>query len=553
MTLSPGFPIARALIALGLALVSLACGGRNRGKVELSQGERDWLRAHPVVRVAPIPDYAPLEWIDAKGRVQGVTPDLLKLLEARSGLRFEYLPAGSWQEALDLVKAGKADCVDLAAPTEERKEYLAFTRSYMEIPDVVVVNEDWTGPTTLDGLVGHRMVVVRGYAVNDWMRRKHPGIIQVEVPDLLTGLRRVSFGGGEAMVVNLAPATYHIREQKITNLKVVSDSGFYYRLGFGVRKDLPELLGIIDKTLATLTEGEVEAISGKWFEVRARWRPSPLQWAALAGGLVLVAAASGLAWIWTLRIQVRERTEALRLQLAQQKRLEERQEAFVVMITHELRTPLTAVKGAMDLLAGAELDDTRKRELVRISKDNADRLVLLVNDLLDLERFGAGAVDLEVAEVDPANLLREVTEACQTYASPLGVRIQVEPGDPDLPACPMDGRRMAQVLFNLLSNAIKHSPEGGVVRLHAGREDGWLRIEVWDEGAGIPKELVPRLFEPFIQGEIQGRGPKGTGLGLAISRALVELHQGRIGVECGPAGGSRFFVLLPLAPGAAQT
>ena len=553
MTDFTGFSFARSLMALGLILGSLSCGVGSRGKVDLSQGERAWLRAHPVVRVAPIPDYAPLEWVDPTGRVQGVAPDLLKLLEARSGLRFEYVPTGSWQEALDLVKGGKADCVDLAAPTEARMEYLAFTRSYMEIPDVVVVNEGWTGPTTLDGLVGHRMVVVRGYAVNEWMQRKHPGIIQVEVPDLLTGLRMVSFGGADAMVVNLAPATYHIREQKITNLKVVSDSGFFYRIGFGVRKDLPELLGIIDKTLATLTEGEVEGISGKWFEVHARWRPSPIQWAALAGGLMLVAAASGFAWIWTLRIQVRERTEALRRQLAEQKRLEERQDAFVVMITHELRTPLTAVKGAMDLLAGADLDETRKRELVRMSKDNADRLVLLVNDLLDLERFGAGAVDLEVMEVDPGGLLREVQEACQTYASPLGVRIRVEPLDPELPRCSMDGRRMAQVLINLLSNAIKHSPEGGVVRLHARREGGWLRIEVWDEGAGIPKELVPRLFEPFIQGEIQGRGPKGTGLGLAISRALVALHQGKIGVEPGPAGGSRFYILIPLAPGAAQT
>lgn len=239
--------------------------------------------------------------------------------------------------------------------------------------------------------------------------------------------------------------------------------------------------------------------------------------------------------------------------MAEQRRLEQRQEAFVAMITHELRTPLSAVKGAMDLLADAGLDDTRKRELVRMSKDNADRLVLLVNDLLDLERFGAGAVDLDVTEVDPAGLLHEVAEACQTFASPLGVRIRVEPLDPDLPRCSMDGRRMAQVLINLLSNAIKHSPEGGEVRLHARQEGGWLRIEVSDEGAGIPEEFLPRLFEPFIQGELQGRGPKGTGLGLAISRALVELHHGRIGVEPGPAGGSRFFIMLPLAPGTGQS
>jgi signal transduction histidine kinase len=223
---------------------------------------------------------------------------------------------------------------------------------------------------------------------------------------------------------------------------------------------------------------------------------------------------------------------------------------FVSMASHELRTPLTSIHGALQLaLAGsAERLEAEDREMLEISLKSTERMVRLVNQLLDLSRIEAGARTMVPGLVDPAELLHETVKAMQVQAVDRQVRLEVSSDDrlPKLHGCHDD---LARVLVNLLSNAITYSPRGSTIRATAARTPDGIEFSVTDCGPGVPSEHVDRLFKPFSRVGVEDRQVTGgTGLGLAISRAIVDQHGGRIWVEPSAPTGCRFAFVIPPAP-----
>jgi PAS domain S-box-containing protein len=245
--------------------------------------------------------------------------------------------------------------------------------------------------------------------------------------------------------------------------------------------------------------------------------------------------------------------------LGGRREVERMKSEFVSTVSHELRTPLTSIRGSLGLIEGGLMGEVPAPalELVRIARANTERLVRLVNDLLDLDKLEQGQLELGLREVAPAQLLAGARQAVEGMAEAQGVRLELSAPE-GLPAVEGDPDRLVQVLTNLLSNAVKFSERGGrvVVRAEVVRwtlaERDALRFSVRDEGPGIPSALLPRLFQRFQQLDASDERAKGgTGLGLAISRALVEQHGGRIGVDSQVGWGSTFFFELPL-PGASD-
>lgn len=219
---------------------------------------------------------------------------------------------------------------------------------------------------------------------------------------------------------------------------------------------------------------------------------------------------------------------------------------FVSMASHELRTPLTSVHGALQLaLSGSgRLLDPEDRELLEISQANTERLVRLVNDLLDLSKIESGRMPFVVAPVSVAALVEDAARGMQGLASTRGTRITctVAEGLPDLVG---DRDHLMRVVANLLSNAVKYSPPGSVVAITAAMTPEGVEIAVEDEGPGIAPDQLDRLFLPFSRvGAHERQTTGGTGLGLAISRAIIEQHGGRIRVEPRDPTGCRFAFLL---------
>jgi len=224
---------------------------------------------------------------------------------------------------------------------------------------------------------------------------------------------------------------------------------------------------------------------------------------------------------------------------------------FVSVVSHELRTPLTSIRGSLGLLSGGVVGgplDPEQAQLIALAVSNTDRLIRLVNDILDLERSQRGATPLQAGLYLVDDLLGAAVSNVAGFAAENSIVVCTR-FEPDLPAYG-DRDRIVQVLVNLLGNAIKFSPAGSEVQLVASDAGaGRVRFAVTDEGAGIPESQLPFLFEPFRQGDSSDTRVKGgTGLGLAISRSIVEQHGGWIDVESREGQGSAFVFELPGPP-----
>ncbi len=219
---------------------------------------------------------------------------------------------------------------------------------------------------------------------------------------------------------------------------------------------------------------------------------------------------------------------------------------FVSMVGHELRTPLTTIRTSIDLLHEAEagaLNATQQR-IVEVLENNSDRLLHLIDDLLDMSALDSGRVEVSQTTIDLSDAVREAIEGERAEAETKSIALQVDHPAGGVPVW-ADRARLRQVLANLISNAVKYTPDGGHVTVRVVASDPFARVDVVDDGIGIPVAEQARLFEKFFRTREGQRQSGGTGLGLAIARSIVELHGGEIWCESDGRSGSTFSFTLP--------
>lgn len=221
---------------------------------------------------------------------------------------------------------------------------------------------------------------------------------------------------------------------------------------------------------------------------------------------------------------------------------------FIANVSHELRTPLTAIRGSIGLMLGGVFGDMPKKaeDMARICQHNSERLLFLVNDLLDLQKIEQGKLEITPVPVDASPLLRSCVQNLQSYAQEFGSKIVLNDQAPHA-VVNLDPDRLQQVLTNLLSNAVKFSPKNSVVMLWARTETHQLVIGVQDQGPGIPEALHRRIFEPFTRlGQPDSQVQPGSGLGLSISKKLVQYMGGQISFSSQEGIGTTFELRFPL-------
>jgi PAS domain S-box-containing protein len=226
--------------------------------------------------------------------------------------------------------------------------------------------------------------------------------------------------------------------------------------------------------------------------------------------------------------------------------IEKLKQSFVSMVSHELRSPLTSLQFCFKMLAKGHLGKLNEdgMQKVNISEKNVQRLISLVNEILDAERLESGKLTIERAPNELQEILDLAADSVNALAHSAGVKIDVEETEVELDA---DKNRLVQVVINLLSNAIKFSPRDSTITVSARPMDGAVRIGVTDQGRGIPSEHLDLIFKRFYQVKRTDASEKGgTGLGLAICKAIVEGHGGEIGVESAVGEGSTFWFSLPI-------
>ena len=261
------------------------------------------------------------------------------------------------------------------------------------------------------------------------------------------------------------------------------------------------------------------------------------------GGVTLAVTAARLGGpdagvVWTLR------------DISERARLEQAKTDFVATASHELRSPLTSIKGFIELLQSTENDNLtdRQREFINIALQSTDRLVDLVNDLLDVARIESGEYEIQPRSCDLRDTLEEVAALMSPRLEDKHQRLVVEISERRPPAL-VDPARVRQIVTNLLTNAHQYTGEHGTITLRLDADAQATRIAVSDTGHGMSAEDVRHVFDRFYRGASSDRRSPGTGLGLPIVKSLVELHGGTIDVRSEVGVGTTFTITLPPAPG----
>jgi signal transduction histidine kinase len=256
----------------------------------------------------------------------------------------------------------------------------------------------------------------------------------------------------------------------------------------------------------------------------------------------------------------REEQYQNKIKLTQRSELDTLKDEFISTVSHELRTPLTSIRGALGLLSSGVIGgvDAKAQNLLRIAVTNTDRLIRLINDILDLERMESGRAPLQIRRCSLLDLTHQAIESMTGMAESNNVSLELAPLSAAESLSPAqaaaaealyfdgDSDRILQVLTNLLSNAIKFSPPASIIRIHTEATVNSILLKVADEGRGVPADQLDSIFDRFQQVEpSDARQKGGTGLGLAICRSIIQQHCGSIWAERNLTVGTTLCVMLP--------
>jgi len=269
----------------------------------------------------------------------------------------------------------------------------------------------------------------------------------------------------------------------------------------------------------------------------------------LAVGLVKwIPSVQGVSDLVETRTKnLQEAHDQLVSEIKERERAENAKHEFTSVVSHELRTPLTSIKGSLGLIKSGAVGEVPEKvqSMLDIAYSNSERLILLINDILDIEKIRSEGMDFHMGPMDIVSLVEESIEANKGYAVEKNIRFTKVDGEQKAMVFG-DRDRLMQVLSNLLSNAAKFSPEGEQVDISVAREGDVIRVAVKDNGPGVPEEFRESIFDMFTQiDSTDSRQSGGTGLGLSIAKVIVEHHKGNISLDTTMGVGSTFNFTLP--------
>ncbi len=278
--------------------------------MDLTHKERSWLASHPVIRVGSDPFWAPIESRSSEGTFSGLSIDYLRTIESYLGVKFEIDRDSSWQQIIEKAKTGEIDMITAVTYTQERGAFLDFTESYLISPIKMFAGAGAGYIGSLGELKGMKVSVVQGYATEDFLRKDHPEIELVLVPDIASGIKKIIKGDADIFVGNFIAVGYELSKMGNNAIKVVGDTEYSYDLGVGVRKDWPILRSIVQKAINEIPLNEKNDIYRRWIPltVEARFDYIKLLYYFIP---VVILIAIFIAWNWQLKVQVAKRTVEL--------------------------------------------------------------------------------------------------------------------------------------------------------------------------------------------------------------------------------------------------
>lgn len=553
--LHPGSLLRCGLLALllgasGARILGAPASTATGEPIALTAAERAWLAQHPVVRVGYDPAWPPFSERAPDGRGVGIDADVLALVAQRLGVKFELVTRAKWTEVYDAAARGEIDMLAGTARTPEREKVFHFTAPYFVFPLVIVTRNDEPIVWSVLDLAGRRVAGVRNYAPTIELQRQYPTLDFSLRDTVEEAMKLVADGDADAFISNLPNVSFVAKVRGLANLKIAGVMPQTFDLCYAVRPDWPELVPILDRAIGSLTEAERLAIVHPWIRVDyakvIRW---DLVWKTSVVGLAIVGAVLG-AFLFHNRKLAGELAERTRLQAeverahAELTHLMEEKTELMNMAAHDLRSPLTGITLSLDYLRAVPGDYATLERVAAATR----QMRRLIDDLLDVQALEEGKRKFKREPVDVVAVVQEVIAAQEADAGRKKIRLAITEVAAGLPRAEADAGALRQVFDNLISNALKFSPPGRAVAITLRTWEVYVRVEIDDEGPGVPPDERERIFLKYARGSAHPTaGEKSTGLGLSIVRQLMTAMNGRVWCENRAAGGAFFVVVIPLA------
>ncbi|MEP3245822.1 MAG: transporter substrate-binding domain-containing protein [Sneathiella sp.] len=525
-------------------------------KLRLSGREREWLKAHPVIRVAADTHFPPVESIGQDGIFSGIAMDYLAELTSILGVTFDTSSHQNWASSVEKVKEKELDMFSAVAKTAKRKDIAFFTDPYIKLPQVIFALDNVPYINGLAGLKNRKVAVVKGYAVADHLKAGNWGIDILEVAHVTEGLEKLQQRKVDAYIGSILVTSAALRENGLTNIRVAGQTPFENELALGIRKDWPEFAAILQKALRTIPDETRQQIMQKWIGLKISEKTDyTLFWQLAGGGIVVFCIFLG----WNAYLQHRMRLQKKSYQvLEQQLRHSQKMDAVGQLtggIAHDFNNILAIILGNLELL-----HESLNKERDNEAKGRIDAALMGTRRGADLTRklLNFSRNDTEGAKCINVNEFVQNLEGLLKKSLTVTIDIEFELSD-ELWTVDVDPGDLQDALINLSINARDAMPEGGSLvfstqnkildtdyaRLNPQAKAGeYVMLSVSDTGQGMSSDIKEHVFEPFFTTKAQG---KGTGLGLSMVYGFVKRSQGHIEIYSEIDEGTTFKIYLPRA------
>ncbi|MEN4053292.1 MULTISPECIES: transporter substrate-binding domain-containing protein [Sulfurimonas] len=509
--------------------------------LQLNDKEKTWLEQHKMIKHTGDPDWLPFEAFTQKGEYIGIISDGLNVIEANTGLKFKVLPSTSWNESLEMLKSGKVDMLTETTDSYLRKNYL-FTKAFLSNSIVIIMRTRSSYIDNIEQLRDKKIVMIKDYGYVHKIEEKYKNIHFYKVRNIQEGLEAIATGKYDVMLVTMALGSYAIHAMQLSNVQIVGKTEFTTQVGFAINpKDKP-LVGILNKAFDSLDEPTKQAILSNWITHKYVEKIDyKMIWQVAIISFLIVTAVL----LWTLRLK-REIRRRIKLEKENQEMLVQQAKHAVLgemmdAVAHQWKQPLNAITMLNELLILEEKDGfVSDKYLKQYKKDMDIQINHLLTTLSEFRSFFRP--DKEPEKVKLRDLIASVELLVKDELMKDSIILSVH-CDPEI-SIKVIKNEFKHILLNLISNSkdafIENDIKERKISITVTQNEDETIIEFRDNAGGIPKKILPHIFEANVTSKPEG---KGSGIGLYMSKQIAEKMSAKLHVQ-NIAKGAMFTLIM---------